>query len=86
MTLVEAKKPEGGTVMRTISIVLAAILAICLVDAQAFAAGNPDRTYYRGAGSCGGAAYCSYRANKKVKASKKPRSSELHVLSGVPAA
>jgi hypothetical protein len=86
MTLVEAKKLEGGIVMRTISIVLAATLAVCLVDAQAFAASNPDRTYYRGAGSCGGAAYCSYRANKKVKASKKPRSSELHVLGGVPAA
>jgi hypothetical protein len=71
--------------MRTISIVLAVTLAVCLVDAQAFAASNPDRTYYRGAGSCGGAAYCSYRANKKVKA-KKPRSSELQVLGGVSAA
>ena len=28
--------------MRTISIVLAATLAVCLVDAQAFAASNPD--------------------------------------------
>jgi hypothetical protein len=71
--------------MRTISIVLAATLAVCLVDAQAFAASNPDRTYYRGAGSCGGAAYCSYRANKKVKA-KKSHASELITLRGVPAA
>jgi hypothetical protein len=62
--------------MRTISVLLAAISAACLSDVHAFAAGNPDRTYYRGAGSCGGAAYCSYRANQKVKAPK-PRSSEI---------
>jgi hypothetical protein len=80
----EGKKLEGETVMRTISIVLAATLAVCLVDAQAFAASNPDRTYYRGAGSCGGAAYCSYRANKKVKA--KARSSEMITLRSVLAA
>jgi hypothetical protein len=78
----EAKKLEGGLVMQTISVVLIAILAVCLVDVHAFAASNPDRTYYRGAGSCGGAAYCSYRANKKVKA-RKPRSSELITLRGV---
>ena len=85
MTL-EGKKLEGETVMRTISIVLAATLAVCLVDAQAFAASNPDRTYYRGAGSCGGAAYCSYRANKKVKAKAKARSSEMITLRSVLAA
>lgn len=67
--------------MRTIGIVLAATLAVCLVDVHAFAAGNPDRTYYQGAGSCGGAAYCSYRANKKVKA-RKPHSSDSITLHG----
>jgi hypothetical protein len=60
--------------MRTVTFALGSILAISLCDVQAFAASNPDRTYYRGAGSCGGAAYCSYRANKKAK--RKARSSE----------
>jgi hypothetical protein len=57
--------------MRVICLALAGMLAICLLDLQAFAAGgNPDRTYYRGAVFCGGAAYCSYRANK-VKSHKR---------------
>jgi hypothetical protein len=63
--------------MRTIGIVLAATVAVCLVDVHAFAASNPDHTYYRGAGSCGGAAYCSYRANKKVKAPKRHASESI---------
>jgi hypothetical protein len=52
--------------MRFMALVFAGMLAVCVVDSQAFAArgGNPDRTYYRGANSCGGAAYCSYRAKK----------------------
>jgi hypothetical protein len=68
--------------MRTISIMLTATFAICLADVHAFAAGNPDRTYYRGAGACGGAAYCSYRANKKVRAPKTHRSESI-TLHGV---
>jgi hypothetical protein len=67
--------------MRTFGIVLAATLAVCLVDVEAFAAGNPDRTYYQGAGSCGGRAYCSYRAKKNARAPK-PHSSELMTLRG----
>jgi hypothetical protein len=51
------------------------MLIASIVDGQAFAAGNPDRTYYRGAGSCGGKAYCSYRAtsakHKKVPSASK---------------
>jgi hypothetical protein len=47
---------------------------VSVVDTQAFAA-NPDRTYYRGAGSCQGAAYCSYRA-KTVKHHKAPSASK----------
>jgi hypothetical protein len=55
--------------MRTVAVVITAMLTLSAIDSQAFAANNPDRTYYRGAGSCGGAAYCSsYKANKKVKA------------------
>jgi hypothetical protein len=52
--------------MRFMALVFVGMLAVCVVDSQAFAAsgGNPDRTYYRGAGSCGGAAYCSFRAKK----------------------
>jgi hypothetical protein len=51
--------------MRVMALVLASMLTVSVVDSQAFAA-NPDRTYYQGAGSCRGAAYCSYRA-KSVK-------------------
>jgi hypothetical protein len=52
--------------MRFVGLVFAGMLAVCFVDTQAFAArvANPDRTYYQGANSCGGAAYCSYRARK----------------------
>jgi hypothetical protein len=53
--------------MRTMAVVITTLLTLSAIDSQAFAA-NPDRTYYRGAGACQGAAYCSYRANKKVKA------------------
>jgi len=56
------------TSMRIIAIALTSMLTVSLIDSQAFAA-NPDRTYYRGAASCGGKAYCSYRA-KTVKHSK----------------
>jgi hypothetical protein len=68
--------------MRAIGIVLAAALVVCLFDVQAFAAGNTDRTYYWGAGSCGGAAYCSYRAKMRVKAPK-PHSSAFITFHGV---
>jgi len=68
--------------MRTINI-LTVTFAICLADVHAFAAGNPDRTYYRGAGSCGGAAYCSYRATKKVKAPKARRSESITLHGGL---
>jgi hypothetical protein len=54
--------------MRTMAVVIAAMLTLSALDSQAFAA-NPDRTYYQGAGSCRGAAYCSYRA-KTVKHTK----------------
>jgi hypothetical protein len=52
--------------MRFMALVFVGMLAVCVMDSQAFAAGggSPDRTYYRGAGSCAGAAYCSYRAKK----------------------
>ncbi len=53
--------------MRFMALVFTGMLAVCAVDSQAFAAraANPDRTYYQGAGSCHGAAYCSsYRAKK----------------------
>jgi hypothetical protein len=54
--------------MRTVAVVITAILTLSVFDSQAFAA-NPDRTYYQGAGSCRGAAYCSYRAktHKPIK-------------------
>jgi hypothetical protein len=58
---------QRGNAMRTMAVVITAMLTLSAIDSQAFAA-NPDRGYYRGAGSCGGAAYCSYKANKKVKA------------------
>jgi hypothetical protein len=61
---------------------VAATLGVFLVDIHTFAAINPDRTHYRGAGSCGGAAYCGYRTNKKVKAPN-PHSSESITLGGV---
>jgi hypothetical protein len=61
--------------MRIMAIVITAMLTISSVDSQAFAAANPDRTQYRGAGSCRGAAYCSsFRANKTVKLHKAPNS------------
>jgi hypothetical protein len=52
--------------MRFMAVVLTAMLTLSAFESQAFAArgGNPDRTYYRGANSCGGAAYCSFRAKK----------------------
>jgi hypothetical protein len=54
--------------MRTMAVVITAMLTLSAIDSQAFAANNPDRGYYRGAGSCRGAAYCaSYRANNRVK-------------------
>ena len=65
--------------MRAVSMVVAPTLAVFLVDIHAFAAGNPDRAYYRGAGSCGGAAF---RADKAVK-TPKPHSSESITLRGV---
>jgi hypothetical protein len=42
--------------MRIMAVVFTAMLIASVVQ-SAFAAGNPDRTYYRGAGSCGGKAY-----------------------------
>jgi hypothetical protein len=61
--------------MRTMAAVLTAMLIVSVVDTQAFAAANPDRTYYQGAGSCGGKAYCSYRA-KSMKHKKAPSASK----------
>jgi hypothetical protein len=60
--------------MRIVAAVLTTMLIVSVVDTQAFAA-NPDRTYYRGAGSCGGKAYCSYRA-KTVKHKQAPSASK----------
>jgi hypothetical protein len=65
--------PERETPMRTMAVVITAILTLSAIAPQAFAA-NPDRTYYRGAGSCQGAAYCSYRA-KTVKQHKMTKTS-----------
>jgi hypothetical protein len=62
-------RQPGEISMRTIAVFITAMLTLSAIDSQAFAA-NPDRTYYRGAGSCNGAAYCSYKANKKVKVVK----------------
>jgi hypothetical protein len=59
--------------MRIVAIVVTAMLMVSVVDTQSFAA-NPDRTYYRGAGACQGAAYCSYRA-KTVKQHKMTKTS-----------
>jgi hypothetical protein len=61
--------------MRIMAVALTAMLIATVVDSQAFAAGNPDRTYYQGAGSCGGKAYCSYRA-KTMKHKKSPSASK----------
>jgi hypothetical protein len=62
--------------MRTMAALLAGMLIVSVIDTQAFAAANPDRTYYRGAGSCGGRAYCSsYRATT-VKHKKAPSASK----------
>jgi hypothetical protein len=61
--------------MRIMAVVFTAMLIASVVDSQAFAAGNPDRTYYRGAGSCGGKAYCSYRATS-AKHKKAPSASK----------
>jgi hypothetical protein len=51
--------------MRAMALVLASMLAVFVVDSQAFAAkrssgaSNPDRQYYAGAArGCGGGAYC----------------------------
>jgi hypothetical protein len=54
--LVRAPGKEGVYFMRTMAAVLTAMLVVSVVDTQAFAAANPDRTYYQGAGSCGGKA------------------------------
>jgi hypothetical protein len=61
--------------MRIMAVALTAMLIASVVDSQAFAAGNPDRGYYRGAGACGGKAYCSYRA-KTVKHKTAPSASK----------
>jgi hypothetical protein len=58
--------------MRVMALVLASMLAVFVVDGQAFAAkrtgssgvANPDRQYYQGAGSCMGAASC-YRSGSQ---------------------
>jgi hypothetical protein len=60
--------------MRIMAVVFTAMLIASVVQ-SAFAAGNPDRTYYRGAGSCGGKAYCSYRATS-AKHKKAPSASK----------
>jgi hypothetical protein len=54
--------------MRFMALVFVGMLAVCVMDSQAFAArrGNPDETYYQGAGSCNGAAYCAGYRGKKV--------------------
>jgi hypothetical protein len=65
----------GGNSMRVMGLVITAIIAVVIAQGEALAAkrsaatSNPDRQYYQGAGSCGGAAYC-YRSgsqkNQKV--------------------
>ncbi len=59
--------------MRVMALVLASMLAVIVVDGQAFAAkrssgvANPDRQYYAGAArGCGGGAYC-YRGGSHLK-------------------
>jgi len=66
--------------MRVLALVLTGMFAVCVVGGQASAAkyANPDRTYYQGAGSCGGGASCSYRSShQKSQKPHKMKKSEL---------
>jgi hypothetical protein len=68
--------------MRVIGFVITAIIAVVIAQGEALAAkrvaatSNPDRQYYQGAGSCGGAASC-YRSGsqKSQKMHKTAKSS-----------
>jgi hypothetical protein len=55
--------------MRVMTLVLASMLAVLIVDSQSSSGiANPDRQYYQGAArGCGGGAYCYRSSRHKIR-------------------